>query len=91
MEAIFPGCAKHAEMDGGILVAREADVADFAGLACVGERFQSATGRKETIGIFHADDFVELEQVEVAGLQALEGFVKLLGGCLLGAAVHFRH
>jgi hypothetical protein len=32
------------------------------------ERFQSAAGCKETIGIFHADDFVELKQIEVIGL-----------------------
>ena len=78
-------------MDGGIFVAGEADVADLAGLAGGDGGVDGAAVGEDAVGVFHADDFVELDEVDVVGVEAGEGLLELLvvfGG---GAAVHFGH
>ncbi len=53
--------------------------------------FHAAAGSEDTLGVGHANDFVELEQIDVAGLQAAERFIDLRGGGFFGLAVDFGH
>ena len=78
-------------MDEGIFVAGEADVADFAGFLGGNHGFHGAASGKDAVGIFHADDFMVLEEVDAVGLEALEGFVDLFCGVGAGAAVDLGH
>ena len=54
-------------------------------------RFKGTPFGKNPVGVVQANDFVELHQIEMVGLQPLEGFVQLLHGGLLGAPVQFGH
>ena len=62
----------HAEVDLRALVAGEADVADFAGLLRLLEDIDDVAGTEGLLGIAGADDFVDLHEVDVIGLQAAE-------------------
>ena len=61
------------------------------GLLRFQHRLQGAALGEEAIGVLHADVLVELDQVDVIGLQPLERFVDLLGRRLLRAAVELGH
>jgi hypothetical protein len=90
-EVVLGGHLEHAEVDGGIFVAGEADEATFAGLFGFLQGLDSAAFGKGLVGVFEADAFVELPEVEVVGLEAAEGFVELLQRGFFGAAVDFGH
>src|SRR4051812_6072381 len=66
-------------MDAGILMAGEANETDLAGFLRFQHRLESASGRKDPVRIFHADYFVELHEIDVVGLEALERFINLPG------------
>ena len=76
-EAVPVGRLEHVAMDRRALVAGEADVADLALLARPQHGLQRAAWREHALGIVHADDLVELQQVDVIGLQALQRFLDL--------------
>src|ERR1019366_8461496 len=82
---------QHLQMDGGTLVARKADVADFSRLLSLKHRFHGAAGREDAVRIVHADDLVELQKIDVAGLEPAQRFFNLLRSGLLIAAVYFGH
>ena len=69
-EVVFGGHLEHAEVDGGIFVAGEADEAAFAGLLGFVQGFDGAAFGEGLVGVFEADAFVELPEVEVVGLEA---------------------
>ena len=46
---------------------------------------------KNSFRVVRADYFVELQQIEVVGLQAAKGFVNLFRGAVFGVAVNFGH
>src|SRR5882762_8343169 len=82
---------EHLQMNVGILVAGEADIAHLALLYGIDQGFHTATRSENAGGVGVADHFMELQKVNPVGLQALERFVKLLGGCLLRLAVNLGH
>src|ERR1700748_1038105 len=78
-------------MDLRTFVAGEADVADLARLLRLLEDIDDIAGTEGLRGIARADDFVDLEQVDVVGFEAAKGVFELLlcgGG---GAAVDLGH
>jgi hypothetical protein len=91
VKSLFAGPVEHAEVNGRVLMAGETDEAKLAGFFGVEKCFEGAARCKETVGIFHADHFVELEQIDMIGLKAPQGFVDLLRGRLFGTAIHFGH
>ncbi len=91
VEVVGSALIEHTEMDRGVLMAGEADVADFSGLLGGEDGFERAVGSEETVGVFETDVFVELDEVDVIGLKTLEGFIDLDGGGGFGAAVEFGH
>ena len=50
-----------------------------------------AAGSEDAVGVFHADDFVELDEVDHVGLEAAEGLFELLVVLVGGAAVDLGH
>ena len=80
-------CGEHAQMDAGIFVAGEADEADFALFLRFGEGFGGAAGGEDQFGIVVVDDFVDLPEIEMIGLQAAQGFFEHLHGDVFVAAV----
>jgi len=56
-------------------LAGEADVADLAGLACGDGGFDGSAGSEDAVGVFHADDLVELDEVDHVSLEAAEGLL----------------
>ncbi len=78
-------------MDGGTLVAGEADVPDLARALRREHRFQRPVRPEYTLRIRHADHFMELHEVDAVGLQPAERFLDLLRGALLAAAVDLGH
>ena len=85
------GDIQHPVVDDGILVAREADIADFAGLLRLLKRLDGPVLGEAAVGILHAQVFVNLHEVDVIRLQPLERFIDLAGGCLPGAPVNLGH
>ncbi len=59
-------------------MAGEADVADFAVLLRLFEDIDDVAGAESLLGIAGADDFVDLEKVDVVGLEAAERVFELL-------------
>src|ERR1700683_3098487 len=78
-------------MDVGTLVSGEADVADLPRFFRAEHSFHTAACTKNLVGIVNADYFVELQQVEVVGLQTAKGLFDLLRGRFFGVAVDFGH
>lgn len=78
-------------MDVRAFVSGEPDEPRFAGFAGLGERLDRAAFGKRAVGIGHANDFVQLQEVEVIGLEPVEGFVDLFGGEFAGASVDLGH
>ena len=78
-------------MDGRVFVSSEANVADLAGLLSGDGGFEGSVGGEDAVGVFHADDFVELNEVYDVGLEAAQGLFELgvVGG--FGPTVHFGH
>ncbi len=91
VEVVLLRGLEHAKVDGGIFVSGEADVADLSCLACGDGGFDGSAGGEDAVGIFHADDFVELDEVDHVGLEAAEGLLELLVVLVGGAAVDFGH
>ena len=85
------GGLDHAEVDLRALVAGEADVADLAGLLRLLEDIDDVAGTEGLLRIARADDFVDLHEVDVVGLQAMKRIVELLLGGGGGAAVDLGH
>ena len=82
---------EHLEVDARVLVAREADVAQLAGLLGLDERFHGAALSEDAVRVVVAEDLVMLDEVDVVGAHPLERRVDLLGGLFLGAPVHLGH
>lgn len=65
-------------------VGREAEPLYFSFLAGLEESFHCAAGAECAVGVLGGDDVVELIEVEVVGLEALERAVEfLLSACLI--------
>ncbi len=91
VDAVLMGHVDHAEVDDGVLVAGESDVAEFAGLLGGESGFHGSAGYEDAVGVFHADDLVELDEVDHVGLESAEGLFELAVECGGGAAVDFGH
>src|SRR5207237_5949886 len=50
-----------------------------------------AAGGKDPIRVFHADDFVKLHEIDMVGLQPLQGFVYLPRCGCFGPAINLGH
>ncbi len=72
MKLVSGGGFEHVQVNGGILVAGETDVTDLAGFFRFEDGFHAATGSEDSLRVGHANDFVELEKVNVVGLEAVE-------------------
>ncbi len=86
------GCNfEHAQVDQRILVTGEADEAKLARLARVFERGLCTVFIEDTEGVFVADDFVMLNEVDAVCFEAGEAFVELTGSLFVGTAVYLGH
>ena len=63
---------EHVQMNVRVLVSSEADIAHFAGFTGFDQGGIGAVFIENAVGIFIAQDFVMLDQIDVIGLQALE-------------------
>ena len=90
-EVVRGGGRKHFEMDVGTLVACEPEETRLAGFLRGDERFHRAAGPEHVITVIHRADFVELEQVEMVGLEVVEGFVDLFLCAFAAATVDLGH
>lgn len=91
MEAVLVGGLEHAGVDCRALVSCEADIAQLALLARLQHRLERAAIGEHPAGIVGADDLVELQQVEVVGLQTRQRRLDLAHRRLRGAAVDLGH
>ena len=91
MKAVLARQLQHIEVHVRILVSRETDVARLAGLLGRDQRLHRSTAREEAIGIVEANVLVELHQVDMVGLGALQRLVDLLSRFLFSAAIELRH
>src|ERR1035441_4892398 len=82
---------QHLQMHSGTLVARKADIADFSRLFSLKHRFHGAAGREDAVRIVHTDDLVELQEIDMAGLQAAQRFFDLVRSSVLVASIDFGH
>ena len=73
------GDLEHVQVDGGALVAGEADETDLAGLLRGEQRLDGAAGREDPIGSSVRMILVDLHQIDVVGLQAAQRLVELRG------------
>src|SRR5450755_4257216 len=78
-------------MNGGIFVSGEPDVTNLARLFGSHHSFVCSTGTEVPVWICHPDIFVELNEVDVIGLQTPQRFIDLLSGGRAGAPVVFGH
>ena len=90
-KVMFCGDLQHPKMNDWVLVPGESDVADLARLFCLEHGFLRATLGKDPIRVLHPDHLVMLQQIDMVGLQALEGVFDLLGCPLPRAAVDLGH
>ena len=91
VEVVFLRDLEHAQVDERVLVAGEADEAELALLPGVEEGFHRAVLLEDAVRVFHADDLVVLDEVEMIRAEAGHGFLDLAHGGLLGAPVDFGH
>jgi len=77
VEAVLLRQLERAEVNQRVFVAGESDVANLAGLLCFESAFKRTAWREDAVGVFKADDLVELHQVDDVGLQALERLAQL--------------
>ena len=76
----------------GVFVAGEADVPELAGFAGgYGRPLMRAAGGEDGFRVGHADDFVELDEVDGVCLEAAEGVFKLGVEAFGGVAVGLGH
>lgn len=89
----FPAvvAAEEFEVDGGVVVAGEADVADFALFFGLDEGFEGAIGAEDLIGFIVAGDLVDLPEVDVVGAEAFELFLESGHGFGFGVFLEFGH
>src|SRR5579862_1792581 len=91
MEAMVGCDFQHVQMNLWIFVSGESDVADLAGFLRFEHRFVGSALREYAVGIVEPDYLVMLNQVDVIGLQPLQGGFDLLPCEVLSAAVNLRH
>src|SRR5258706_7557576 len=91
MKLMRSGGFEHVQMHRGIFVASETDVANFSGFFRFEDGFHPAAGSEDTPRVGHSNDFVELEKIDVIGLEAAERFIDLRGRGLPGLAVDLGH
>jgi len=72
VEALLFGIVDHVQVDGGVLVAGESDVADLAGFAGGDGGFHAAAGGEDGFRVVHADDLVDLDEVDHVSLETAE-------------------
>ena len=68
---------EHSEVNLRVFVAREADEAHLALALRLLERLDRAAGREVQVGVVVVDDFVNLPEVEVVGLQSPQRLFEL--------------
>ena len=82
VEAVPCGDLEHAEVDWRVLVSGEADVADLACLASFHRGVDGTVIGEDPVGVFHADDLVELNEIDRVDAEAAHGLFELLFVCL---------
>src|SRR6516162_6226992 len=82
MKPVLQSNFEHPEVNQRIFMSSEADVPDFARFLCFQHRFLRSALGEYPVRIFHSDNLVMLHQIDVIGLEALQGFVNLLFGFL---------
>src|SRR5713101_2017662 len=78
-------------MDVRTLVSSEADVADLALLFCFQHGFHPATCAHDSSRVGVSNDFVELQQIDMVGLQTAERFLELLSRGLFCPPINLGH
>ena len=65
-------CVEHLQMDIGVLVTRESEIADLTGFLGGERRLKRTVGPEDAVRIAGADDFMELHKVDRVGLEPAE-------------------
>src|SRR6266436_819390 len=91
MKLMRGGSFEHVQVHRRIFVAGETDVADLAGFFRFEDGFHTAAGSEDALRVGDANDFVELEKINVVGLKAAQRFIELRCGGLAGLAIDFGH
>ena len=91
VEVVGAGDVQHVKVDAGVFVAGEADEAEFAGFAGGDGGREGGARGEDGFGVGHADDFVELNEVDDVGLEAAEGVFELGVEAFGGVAVGLGH
>src|SRR6266850_1329482 len=91
MKLTGDGGLEHFKMHVRVFVAGETDVTDFAGFFRFENGFHSPGGGEDALRVGHANNLVELEKIDVVGLEAAERLVELHGGGFFRLAVDFGH
>jgi hypothetical protein len=91
LEMMAGGRFQHVEVNVGVFMSRKTNESQLAGLFGFEESFDCTVGRKNPVRVFESNDFVELHQVDVVGLEASQRLVDLFGRFLLRSAVHLGH
>ena len=82
---------KHLYVELRVLMAGKADIADFSLTLCVDHGLQCTTLSKDPVRIVSTDNFMELQEINMIGLESRKRFVDLAGGRDPVAAVNLCH
>ena len=82
---------QHLQVDVRVLVSGKADVADLAGFLGRDGRFERAARAEDPVGVAHADDLVELHEVNGVHLEPAQALINLFGRHVLHLAVELGH
>ena len=81
----------HVQMNLRTLVPGEPDKPHLAFFARLFQILQGTSGREDPLRIVHANDLMNLDQVQMIGLQAAEGLLQLLPGRRHRAPIDLGH
>src|SRR5208282_5541111 len=91
LKSMLRSHCQHPKMDRRVLVTRKSDVTNLAGLPGLDHRFHATTRPKDALGVFHSNNLVELQEINVVGIQAPKGFLNLLAGGGFRPPIYLGH
>src|ERR1700722_16976815 len=68
---------EHSKVNEWIFVSSKTDVTDLTCFSGLQHRFLSSAFAKDAVGVLGPNHFVMLEEIDVIGLESLQGFVHL--------------